>query len=353
MLLYYFLILLPILTKRILKYKSVYRHFFIFASGITFWLFASVRYVIGFDYRFYEKIFLSASNRNLAELLTSKTIEPGYSFLNLATSYLGGNYRAFLFIFHLIFTLLVFTWISRYSPSPWLSIYLFVTLQYFALSMNFLRQALAAAIILWIYPFLKTRRFLPCIAIILFASTFHRTALAMLPLCFLLTLRPTHRHYVSALLTTTITYLSMDTAIGAILRFLPKYQHYLTEKYWQGNSIIYILLPLGCFLFTVPLLKQACRNPNISPVLVNAIFYAFLIQIFITKHFILERFSIYVSFFALIALPETVNAPCKLSQQARTVILMVGCFAYFLFAASQNFHGVYPYRGIWDKALAA
>ena len=82
-------------------------------------------------------------------------------------------------------------------------------------------------------------------------------------------------------------------------------------------------------------------------------FYAFLIQIFITKHFILERLSIYVAFFSLTALPETVNAPCKPSQQARTVILMVVCFAYFLFAASQNFHGVYPYRGIWDKALAA
>ena len=50
-------------------------------------------------------------------------------------------------------------------------------------------------------------------------------------------------------------------------------------------------------------------------------FYAFLIQIFITKHFILERLSIYVAFFSLTALPETVNAPCKPSQQARTVIL--------------------------------
>lgn len=219
--------------------------------------------------------------------------------------------------------------------------------------MNFLRQSLAAAIILWIYPFLKSRRFLLCIAIILFASTFHRTALVMLPLCFVLTLRPTRRHYGSALLAVAITYLSMDTMIGAILKFLPKYQHYITEKYWQGNSLIYILLPLGCSLFTIPLSKQAYRYPDISPVLANAMFYSFLIQIFITKHFILERFSIYVSFFSLIALPESINAPCKLSRKGRLAILLVGCLLYFCFAASQNFHGVYPYRGIWDKAISA
>jgi len=219
--------------------------------------------------------------------------------------------------------------------------------------MNFLRQSLAAAIILWIYPFLKSRRFLPCIAIILFASTFHRTALVMLPLCFVLTLRPTRRHYVSAFLAAAITYLSMDTMVETILKFLPKYRHYITEKYWQGNSFVYILLPLGCFLFTVPLFKQAYRHSNISPVLANAMLYSFLIQIFITKHFILERLSIYVSFFSLIALPESINAPSKLSRKSRLAILLVGCLMYFCFAASQNFHGVYPYRGIWDKALTA
>lgn len=349
---YYFLVCLPLLGGGILKYKPQYRRLFLFVAGTIFWFFASMRYVIGFDYRFYEGIFVSVSNSSITEILTSEIIEPGYAILNLAVSCLGGDYRAFLFVFHLIFTVLVFVWIARYSPEPWLSVYLFVTLQYFAFSMNFLRQAFAAAILLWTYPFMKSRRFLPCFGIILLAATFHRTALVMLPLCFLLTLGPTRKRYLSALLVTGITYLFMDTMIEVVLRFLPKYQHYLTERYWQGNSMIYILLPLGCFLFTIPLLKQPYRNPNDSPILANAMFYSLLIQVFITKHFILERLSIYVAFFSLTALPEAVNAPCRLSRKSRLMILIIGCFVYFLFAASQNFHGVYPYRGIWDKALA-
>ena len=121
---------------------------------------------------------------------------------------------------------------------------------------------------------------------------------------------------------------------------------------WQGNSFLYLFLPLGCFLFALPLIKQAADEPTVSPVLANSIFYSLLIQLFITRHFILERLSIYAAFFSLLALPEAALLPDKyLNARARKVILLVGCFAYFLFAASQGFHGVYPYRGIWDRVI--
>jgi hypothetical protein len=73
---------------------------------------------------------------------------------------------------------------------------------------------------------------------------------------------------------------------------------------------------------------------------------------FITRHFILERLSIYVSTFSLLALPAAVQAPCKrITSGVRTGLLIGGALAYFLFAASQGFHGVYPYHGIWERAM--
>lgn len=264
---------------------------------------------------------------------------------------LGGDYRIFLFVFHFLLTALVFVWIGRYSPSPWLSVFLFLTLQYFALSMNFLRQALAAAIVIWSYPFLKKRRFLPACGLVLLAACFHRTSLVMLPLCFLLALPPSRPHYGLASFTAGAVYFLMDPLINIAISIVPKYQHYLTEKYWQGNSFLYVLMPLGCFLFTLPLLRQTIRDKS-SPVLVNSVFYALLIQLFITRHFILERLSIYVAMFSLLALPAAVFSPCKqISQKTRIGILILGALAYFLFAVSQGFHGVYPYHGIWERAL--
>lgn len=346
MLPYYLLIIASLAGAPLLAHRPNYRWGYLLVIGLACWLLASFRYVTGFDYRFYESAFQSVAASGLDGASWS---EPGYLLLNLAVSLLGGNYRVFLLVFHFLLTLLIFVWIGRYSRSPWLSVFLFLALQYFALSMNFLRQALAAAIFLWAYPFLKSRRFLPACGIVLLAACFHRTALIMLPLCFLLALPPSRLHYGLAALAAGIAYFLMDPLIQAAVTLVPKYQHYLTEKYWQGNSFLYILLPLGCFLFSLPLLR---RTSSSSPVLVNAMFYSLLLQVFITRHFILERLSIYVSIFSLLTLPEAALAPCKrCSSKVRIGILMAGAFVYFLFAASQGFHGIYPYHGVWDRAL--
>ena len=119
-----------------------YRWGYLLTMGLACWLLASLRYVTGFDYRFYESAFQSIAVNGLEGADWS---EPGYLLLNLAVSLLWNDYRGFLFVFHFLLTALVFVWIGRYSPSPWLSVFLFFTLQYFALSMNFLRQALATA----------------------------------------------------------------------------------------------------------------------------------------------------------------------------------------------------------------
>ena len=327
--------------------RSVCRWGYPLVMGLACWLLASLRYVTGFDYRFYESAFQTVAASGLAGAGWS---EPGYLLLNLAVARLGGDYRAFLFAFHFLFTLLVFVWIGRFSRAPWMSVFLFLTLQYFALSMNFLRQALAAAIVLWTYPFLKSRRFLPACGIALLAACFHRTALIMIPLCFLFTLPPTKLHYGLAALTIGILYFLMDPLIQLVVALLPKYQHYLTEKYWRGNSFLYALAPLGCFLFSIPLIR---RTDSDSPVLANAAFYSFLLQLFITRHFILERLSIYAAFFSILALPEAALTPWKRrSTKARVCALIAGGLVYFFFASSQGFHGVYPYHGVWDRAIA-
>ena len=233
MLPYYLLIGASLAGGTLPLQRPRYRWGYLLTMGLACWLLASLRYVTGFDYRFYESAFQSIAVNGLSGADWS---EPGYLLLNLAVSLLWNDYRGFLFVFHFLLTALVFAWVGRFSPAPWLSVFLFLTLQYFALSMNFLRQALAAAIVLWVYPFLKNRRFLPACGIILLAACFHRTALIMLPLCIALTLPPAKRHYGLATLAAGAAYFLMDPLIGIAVTIAPKYQHYLTEKYWQGNS---------------------------------------------------------------------------------------------------------------------
>lgn len=332
----------------LLRRRPEYRWGFLLAMGTACWLLASLRYVTGFDYRSYESFFQSIT----AQGLTGSKVERGFRLLGLAVVWTGGDYRAFLFVFHFLLTVLVFAWIGRYSSSPWMSVYLFVALQYFALSMNLLRQALAAAVILWTYPFLKSRRFLPYCGVVFLAACFHRTALIMLPFYVLLNLRVSKLHYGLAAAAAGIVYLETDVLLQMAVDILGRYRNYFDGMYWQANDFAYILFPFGCLLFVLPLLRREAKDPSGSPVLANSVFYATLMQLFITRHFILERLSIYLAMLSLLALPEAAQASGgRCSAKVRTGLLIAGAFLYFLFAAKEGFHGVYPYHGVWARAM--
>lgn len=333
----------------LLKRRPEFRRGFLLALGAACWLLASLRYVTGFDYRSYEAFF-----QNTAQGLAGSRFEWGFRLLNLAVAGAGGDYRAFLFVFHLLLTVLVFAWIGRYSPSPWMSVYLFVALQYFALSMNLLRQALAAAIVLWAYPFLKSRRLLPYCGVVFLAACFHQTALVMLPFYVLLNLRASRLHYGLTAAAAGAAYLEADALLQTVVDFLDRYRGYFDGRYWQANGFSYAVFPLGCLLFALPLLRRAVRDSSESPVLANSVFYAALMQLFITRHFILERLSIYLAMLSLLALPEAARTPGgRCPARVRTVLLIAGAFLYFLFAAREGFHGVYPYHGVWDRAMVS
>lgn len=332
----------------LLRRHPEYRRGFLLALGAVCWLLASLRYVTGFDYRSYEAFFQNIAAQGLA----GPGVERGFRLLGLMVAGAGGDYRTFLFVFHLLLTILVFTWIDRYSSFPWMSVYLFVALQYFALSLNLLRQALAAAVFLWAYPFLKFRRFLPYCGVVFLAACFHRTALVTLPFYILLNLRISRIHYGLAVAAAGTVYLKADALLQMVLDFLNRYQSYFDGRYWQANGFSYILFPLGCLLFALPLLRRAARNFSESPVLANSVFYATLMQLFITRHFILERLSIYLAMLSLLALPEAARASGgRSSARVRTGLLIAGAFLYFLFAAREGFHGVYPYHGVWNRVM--
>ena len=101
----YFLLILASLSGGLLPSKN--QKTYLWTIGAFCWLLASLRYVTGFDYRMYETIFQTVAEAGLSGL---PQIEPGYLLLNLLVSRLGGDYRVFLFLFHLLFLVLVFAW---------------------------------------------------------------------------------------------------------------------------------------------------------------------------------------------------------------------------------------------------
>lgn len=331
---------------------------------------SSFRYAIGFDYYSYRSIYLETSKLSAGEIIKRQDTEIFFYLLNKAFSSMGFSYTAFLTAVNIFIHGTAMWFIRRYSKIPWLSVYFYVSLQFFAHSMNLVRQSIALSFFLLAFSLLVRRRFLPFAAVMVAGGLFHNSLLLMIPLYFLLPLKNTVKNMCLFFAAAALLYLFLPEIMESLIRYLPnKYSAYEGSFYWQGNSFRYVVLPTIYFAGVLLFRNRLLENNSLNAIWVNSAFYTAMINLFITRHFILERFSVYLFIFSIVLIPEIVNlhmregnrtpgeeeldrASCRPMFFVLIACLMYG-LCYFGFAAKEGFHNVYPYVSLMDKAVSS
>lgn len=359
--------------------------------SITFgymFLLSALRFHIGNDY--YNYLRMSQRNKALGwSQIFSGDAEVGYTVLDKLITTFTDNAVVFYSIMALLILAPVAYFIYRYSHNIWLSTLLYATLTFFYGSMNFIRQNLAASILLFSYKFLKERKIVPYMLLVALACCFHITALLMVPVYFLAAIKPTWKMLLFYGGATLLLYLFSPTIVGFATDYLfPNYK----DSMWvtQGFSPVFLIVPfliLGAALAASPAMEK--RFGLEGRVNVNLMVYNALIWLFITRHFIIERFTLYIYIFVLVGLPlvceclqaspevlaerERLQAQgegndsksgkktsARLKELAATIrehqtyywcavgAVILVCLCYNAFGYHEGFHGVFPYISIFD-----
>lgn len=331
---------------------------FLVISGILLTLISTLRYGIGFDYFSYKNIFKEISNVNIFEIRDVYSSEILYAYINKFISYLGGNYLVFLLFINIFVYSSIIWFIYKYSKNFYISIFIFITFQFFAHSMNLLRQTLSLAIFLFSYQFIVKRKFIPYILILFLGFLFHKSIIFLIPMYFILNLKFNIKSFIIISALSIILYIFTDDIFSFFIKnLLNIYSNYENTIYWKANSFKYIIFQSFYFIFVVIFSNKLTKINYKNNILINTAFYTFLTNIFITKHFIFERFSIYMFIFSIILLPEILDIyknnykERKMYYFLLSVIILIG-LSYIVFASSEGFHNVYPYRSIFDKAIS-
>ena len=155
------------------------------APVIIFWI--VLIFVSGFRYSFCD----TAVYRNLCEDIgtewsnaTSDTFvvqDVGFNLLMIAINKLGLHSQYLILVTAFATFLIYAVYIYRYSIDVPYSLLLFMMVSYFTM-INGVRQVLAGAIIFLALPFVRDKKFIPYALAVLLASTFHASAMVMLPL---------------------------------------------------------------------------------------------------------------------------------------------------------------------------
>jgi hypothetical protein len=155
----------------------------LFSAGALFVLLIGFRYQVGGDWVNYLRHFALARYSTFSEAITAS--DPGYALLNWWAANNGFDVFAVNMICGLIFMIGLVAF-ARRQPYPWLALAVAFPYLIMVVGMGYTRQGVSIGLILLSLNALAQREFFRYVLFIAIATLFHRSALIMIPLGFML-----------------------------------------------------------------------------------------------------------------------------------------------------------------------
>lgn len=333
--------------------------------GVAFIFISALRFRVGYDYDIYATEFCKMQLFE-AEDVSLMKMEKGFLFPMMIINGVSDSYITVFVITSLIIYSVIFYLIYKNSSSPWISTAAFLCFGLYFNTLCFLRQVMAALVVLYALKYMKEKFSLRFFVLIFAAACFHWSALIMVPLYFMLKIKPSWGYLGTVSGLTVIFCIFSRKAMYWIINHVELYKNYdpdtnpeasvgLSPKY----TIMFGLLFLVCFIFRERIIKRNAMNS----VYLNCFMYAVVFEAMGMRHGILSRFSIIVFFpvflylipDAVLSVKEFIEEKFRSKKKRQTVMRASAVLAAFYAGASfvmllaGNYNGVVPYMSYIDR----
>ena len=357
MILYFLIILLIIIFFVFLKRKTALLLSFIILS-----LMAGLRkYTVGVDTLQFYEAFNNIGQTN-DWTFSEFRYEYGFSLLCKILYLIFKDPQSLIFVTSIFINFSVYIFIKNNSKDYFLSTLLYIFLNYYFNYMNIMRQAIAIAILLLFYKFLKNKQYLFYLLGIIIAFFFHKTALMGLVLILVKML-------------TKFKYLNFSIAVCGIIAFIfykeifmfganflgDYYLAYLNSEFADSNYFGSLLMVLQSFGISVSCgylyykIRKKDRLANSSFLMTISIVTLFCLALVMRMN-IFNRISAIFEIYLIIFVPNILdNYKCSSGYILKNRLLLASNIKYFclfltlLFFLGINFlrpewYGVVPYE---------
>lgn len=263
---------------------------------------------VGIDYKQYETYFYQVHDGGWSFLISSANgyrIEPGYSLLNYFVSLFTRDVHIFMLVVAVIVITLTAVLLYRVSPIPWIGMFVFASFGFYGNSLSFIRQCIAIAIYLYSIEYIKKKKFVPYLLIILLASTFHKSMLIMIPVYFIARIAVSWK----SLLTWSGLAALVVALSWPLFNFVTKYvyQVYATSQglyYMLGRDWQTAAIPVVTTAVILVLKPFILRRDENNTVLINLSVFSGLLYIMTCQHFLFQRFGMMFFTTVILLIPE-------------------------------------------------
>ncbi len=280
---------------------------YVIVTFAAMYLISIFRYGLGNDYYSYIYIFRNIQDSSGLAIF-NLGYEPAFTVITKLISLFTSNINVLYAIYALLILVPTAYAIFRYSENIWMSTMMFISLTFFYCSLSFIRQSIAFAVILCAYKYVKERNHFKVLLFIFIACLFHSTVIVMIPIYLIAAfVKPTKITVpIYGVITALVYFLSWPILRLAVL-ILPQYKGYLDLNFiTQGYKPVYLIVPaiIAALAIAAHFTGYGKAYPKQSSIFTNFAIFNFIIWFIATKHFVIERFSMYIYIFMIMFIPS-------------------------------------------------
>ncbi|PAV31554.1 capsular biosynthesis protein [Virgibacillus profundi] len=311
----------------------------IFGSLLVLVLISGLRSNIGDTFN-YINIF-EENDFTWEYVLSEKDI--GFGILQMfLKNYISQDPQVMIFTTALITNLIIILVLYNYSRLIELSLYVYITGGLFLVSMNGIRQVLAAAITFAAIKYLINGSFIKYAIIIVLASFFHQSALILLPIYFLVRFKAWSKATVALVMLSVVAVIGYEQFSSLLFTALEDTQYAAYDSFAEGGANILRVAVEGAPIIFAYLGREKLKQifPN-SDFIVNMALIGFVFMVIATQQWIFARISIYFQLYQLILIAWIPKLFREKDQKLIYFGILICYFAYYYYESVISLNIVY------------
>lgn len=328
-----FIVFISLLIQRLMEKnkKKIVSIFFLLIGSIVVIAVASLRNNIGDTYVYVNSYSNLINIKSIQDLMQEKDI--GFKIFTLMLYQISSNPQFMIFTTAFITQLNYLKFFYRYRSLIELEVFIYIASGYYLVTMNGIRQAFAAAILVCATKYMIDREFWKYFLVIILASFFHQSALIMIPVYFIVNMEPWKKNTFIIIGIAMIGFLFFFTFLPILFKFLEhtQYAHYfeiIKEGTEQGAN------PLRLLVAIVPLVLSYIKRESLkqwdgNKVFVNISIINFIFMLFSLHTWIFARFAMYFNLYNCVLLPNIIKRWENRKEKNLLYAFLILC--YFIF----------------------
>lgn len=319
---------------------------YLILAAIPLVLVSGLRWETGIDHTNYYYVFY-----NIRDHLNTH-VEIGFKLLCKAILLFTQNLSVMFFLCALITGVFTTIAIRQNSDNYLMSMFLYMAMGYYFYSMNSIRHFMALGMYLFAFIFMRKRKFLPFLLVILAAACFHKIALIAIPLYFLLNIR--YKAYWYGIFAGIL--LPMMFFHRQILDFIYQFVFGFYKQYEAANVgysylniFITLVLSILCFIYR----KQLLERDKSNIILINSAYFGLIFFSLCGWIPVYTRIGQYLTVLSLFLIPKIIQ--CEQNKKIR-IVYTVGVYVGFtalmivlLLNARDPMIALNPYQSVFSK----